>query len=103
MYLDIDQRWSLHILENATPNPRLPLGCEAGGDVWNPEGLLTTYYIDATGEAIRAGTLENVFNGSGEVGAGQCSRSDYSYCKPAGEIKLSGPHSIIGRSISLDW
>ena len=38
-------------------------------------------------------------NNAGESPEGRCFPNSYSYCSPYGKFKLSGPESIIGRSV----
>ena len=79
------------------------MGCEAGGDIWDPVGVMTRYSLadfelDNSLE-LKAGILKDVPSGSGTSEEGQCVKNTYSYCKPLGELKFSGPESIIGRSV----
>jgi Cu/Zn superoxide dismutase len=60
----------LHIHEFSPPNPSLPSGCQAAGDIWNPEGLTVHHCVDEdictiNPDATKAGTLSNVLNVGG--------------------------------------
>ena len=50
---------------------------------------------------MKAGTLKNLFDGFDTEEGGQCVKSTYAYCKPLGELALSGPNSILGKSLIL--
>lgn len=87
---DPDRPRGFSIHTYATPQPGLPMGCEAGGDIFDPVGITDRYSIedfenDDTVE-LMAGVLKDVSDGTGTSEGGQCLKNTYSYCKPAGEI-----------------
>lgn len=84
----------IHIHEFAAACASLPSGCSQTGGMWNPDVVAHGLPSEDPHEA---GSLGNVAYNP----LGQCFSSGFMYCAPATDFALSGPNSIIGRSVVL--
>ena len=97
---------SFDLIHSNLAAPSFPLGCAAGGAIFNPylqPRFSVTQVADGFGENVIPGAFADVSDGYDTDEAGQCLPNKYAYCKPGvGSIRYSGPTSIIGRSVWLN-